>query len=84
MDNNNSKGKFSFAKSDLTKSILLSGVILLILAFMLIRYEGFFEIVSKISRVFRPVLIGGIISFILNKPLNRINSFYQQIGRAHV
>lgn len=81
MDNNNSKGKFSFAKSDLMKSILLSGVILLILAFMLIRYEGFFEIVSKVSRVFRPVLIGGIISFILNKPLNKINSFYQRIAQ---
>ncbi|NLP26519.1 MAG: AI-2E family transporter [Clostridiales bacterium] len=76
---NKSKGKFSFVKSDLAKTIILCGVILLVIAFMLIRYEGFFKIVGKVSRVFRPVLIGGIISFILNNPLNKINVFYQKL-----
>lgn len=76
---NKPKSKFSFVKSDLAKTIILCGVILLVIAFMLIRYEGFFEIVGKVSRVFRPVLIGGIISFILNNPLNKINVFYQKL-----
>lgn len=81
MDNNNPKGKFNFVRNDMTKIIIFSGTILLIIAFMLIRYEGFIKILAKVSRVFRPVFIGGIISFILNNPLHKINAFYQKIAQ---
>ena len=53
MDNNNPKGKFNFVRNDMTKIIIFSGTILLIIVHA-IRYEGFIKI---LSRVFRPVLL---------------------------
>lgn len=79
--NDTGKGKFSFLKSNLTKSIIFSGIIIIIFAFLFIRYEGFFDMLGKVTRIFRPIIIGAVISFILNRPLNRINYAYQKLAR---
>lgn len=71
--------KFSFKNNRLAKTIVISGSILIIVAFVILRYEGFFGMVSTILRVFRPVIIGCIIAFTLNRPLNFFHIQYRRL-----
>ncbi|MGN0590780.1 AI-2E family transporter [Ruminococcus sp.] len=67
---NSSKGRFSFVHSRLVKSLIFSGAVLLILAFILLRYEGFFAALSTLFQVLRPPIIGVVLAFILNTPFS--------------
>lgn len=71
--------KFSFKKSRLAKTIVFSGTALIIVAFVILRYEGFFAAVSKILNIFRPVIIGCVIAFALNRPINFFHSKYRKL-----
>lgn len=53
---------------------------LILFAFLLWNYKITFEIISKLFAVIRPIIIGGAIAFILNKPMNRIYKIYDWIG----
>ncbi|MGN1480545.1 AI-2E family transporter [Porcipelethomonas sp.] len=74
--------KFSFKNNRLAKTIVCSGLILIVSAFIIIRYEGFFSAVSKVLNIFRPVIIGGVIAFALNRPMNFFHVKYRQIFAA--
>ncbi len=62
--------KFSLKNNRLAKTIVFSGSILIIVAFIILRYEGFLEMLSTIFSILRPIIIGCIIAFALNRPLN--------------
>lgn len=62
------KGRFSFVHSRMVKSLIFSGSVLLIFAFVLLRYEGFFAGISALFKVLRPPIIGVVLAFILNSP----------------
>lgn len=71
--------KFSFKNNRLAKTIVFSGIILIVAAFVIIRYEGFFSIVSTVMNILRPVIIGCVIAFALNRPLNFFHVRYRQL-----
>lgn len=71
--------KFSFKNNRLAKTIVISGSVLIIVAFMILRYEGFFAIMSKVTNIFRPIIIGGVIAFALNRPINFFHSKYRAL-----
>ena len=71
--------KFSLKNNRLAKTIIISGTILIVVAFVILRYEGFFDMVSFIVGIFRPIIIGGIIAFILNKPMNFFHAKYRRL-----
>ena len=53
---------------------------LILFAFLLWNYKITFEIIGKLFAVIRPIIIGGAIAFILNKPMNRIYKIYECIA----
>lgn len=62
--------KFSFKNNRLAKTIVFSGSVLIIVAFVILRYEGFLAAVSMLMSILRPVIIGCVIAFALNRPIN--------------
>lgn len=73
------KNKFSFKNNRLAKTIVISGSILIIVAFVILRYEGFFGMLSGILSVFRPIIIGCVIAFTLNRPMNFFHIQYRKL-----
>lgn len=71
--------KFSFKNNRLAKTIVFSGIVLIIVAFIIMRYEGFFAVVSAIMNIFRPITIGCVIAFALNRPLNFFHVRYRRL-----
>lgn len=64
---------------ELFKTIVTSGTVLLIVAFIILRYEGFFAALSLVIHTLRPILLGIAIAFIVNKPLYKIDRLYKRI-----
>ncbi len=73
------KNKFSFKNNRLAKTIVISGSILIVVAFVILRYEGFFGMLSTILSVFRPIIIGCVIAFALNRPMNFFHIKYRKL-----
>ncbi len=71
--------KFSFKNNRLAKTIVISGCILIVVAFIILRYEGFFAMLSAILTILRPVIIGCVIAFALNRPLNFFHVRYRKL-----
>lgn len=71
--------KFSFKNNRLAKTIVFSGAILIVVAFVILRYEGFIAAISKILNIFRPIIIGGVIAFALNRPVNFFHAKYRAL-----
>lgn len=71
--------KFSFKNNRLAKTIIYSGAVLIFIAFVLLRYEGFFGILSKFGHIMRPIIIGGVIAFALNRPVNFFHGKYRTL-----
>lgn len=69
--------KFSFKNNRLAKTIVFSGSVLIIVAFVILRYDGFLAAVSKVLNIFRPIIIGGVIAFALNRPVNFFHTKYR-------
>lgn len=74
--------KFSLKNNRLAKTIIVSGLILIAALFVILRYEGFFAVISKGLSIFRPVIIGGVIAFALNRPLNFVYAKYRKLFGA--
>lgn len=71
--------KFSFKNNRLAKTIVFSGSVLIIVAFVILRYEGFLAAISKVLNIFRPIIIGGVIAFALNRPVNFFHAKYRAL-----
>lgn len=62
---------------EIFKTVVASGIVLLICAFIILRYEGFFYVINLLVRTLRPVISGLAAAFIINRPLGKIDSFYK-------
>ena len=69
--------KFSIKNNRLAKTIIISGSVLIVVAFVILRYDGFLKMLSGIFGIIRPVIIGGVIAFALNRPLNYFHYKYR-------
>lgn len=58
-------------------TIVSSGILLIIAAFIILRYEGFFTMLRYLFRTLRPVISGLVTAFILNKPLDKTDRFFK-------
>ncbi len=54
--------------------IIVSGTVLLLLAFVILRYEGFFAMLRYLLKTVRPLLLGVLFASILNRPFRRIET----------
>lgn len=68
MNSDKNNNRFDFIGSTLVKSIIFSGGVLIVLAFIILRYEGFFAMCHAVGSVFRPIAIGILLAFLLNRP----------------
>ncbi len=71
--------KFSLKNNRLAKTIVISGTILIVVAFVILRYEGFLGLLSTVLSILRPVIIGCVIAFALNRPLNFFHAKYRKL-----
>lgn len=62
-------------------TIIFSGVILLLVAFVFMRYEIVFSAVSKLLNVLRPITIGLCIALVLYRPCQMFESYFKQAQR---
>lgn len=74
------KQRFPILKNAYFRLIVSSGTALLLVAFVILRYEGFFAAVRAVFRVLRPLLLGILFALVLNRPCSR---FEQDIARRH-
>ena len=63
---------FSTIRSPAFRLIVLSGAALLLLAFVILRYEGFFAAVCYVLRAFRPLLLGLLFAAMLRPSYARL------------
>ncbi len=63
--------RFSILKNTLFQLIMCSGTALLLIAFMILRYEGFFAAVRTVLRTLRPLMLGGLFALVLYRPCVR-------------
>jgi len=63
---------------EIFKTVTASGIVLIVAAFIILRYEGFFAVIGFIMNVLRPVIMGIIIAFVINRPLYRIDMLYKK------
>ena len=75
------KQRFPILKNAYFRLIVGSGTVLLLVAFVILRYEGFFAAVRAIFRTLRPLLLGILFALVLNRPCSR---FEQDIVRHSV
>ncbi|MBE6854769.1 MAG: AI-2E family transporter [Ruminococcus sp.] len=68
MNSDKNNNRFDFINSTLVKSMIFSGGVLIVLAFIILRYEGFFAVCDAVGDVFRPIAIGILLAFLLNRP----------------
>ncbi len=65
----------------LFKTIVAAGSTLIIVAFIILRYEGFFDVINFVFNVARPIILGVAIAFILNRPLYKIDNWFKESYR---
>jgi predicted PurR-regulated permease PerM len=75
MDN---KDKHAYRRTDLTKTIIFCGVVLILFIVALLYFPVILVFLKKVLNIIRPVLIGGIIALILNSPVNKLTVTYQK------
>ncbi|MBQ8434471.1 MAG: AI-2E family transporter [Oscillospiraceae bacterium] len=71
--------KFSLKNNRLAKTIIVSGTVLIIVAFIILRYEGFIGLLSAVLAILRPIIIGCVIAFVLNRPMNFFHARYRTL-----
>ena len=74
------KGRFSFIHSRLVKSLIFSGGVLLVFAFILLRYEGFFAGISALFKILRPPIIGVVLAIAAGAALIFILELGDELG----
>lgn len=68
-------------REPLFQIIVAAGTVLLLAAFVILRYEGFFAAVCKVLRVLRPLLIGVLIATLLNPAFMRLHADIRAFAR---
>ena len=63
------------------RTIIFSGVVLLLVAFLLMRLETVSTWIGAIVSTLRPVIIGAVITLILHTPVRRLEGFFQKITK---
>ena len=80
------KRRLNILREPLFQVIVAAGTVLLLVAFVILRYEGFFAVIGKILRVLRPLLIGVLIATLLNPAFMRLQAdirrFAQKRGKS--
>jgi len=66
--------RFRILRSPLFQTIVAAGTVLLLIAFVILRYEGFLAAVCKLLRVLRPLLIGVLFATLLNPSFMRLQA----------
>lgn len=61
--------------------IILGGGALLLLAFVILRYEGFFAMLRYLLDTLRPLLLGVLFASILNRPFRRFEAALLKLNR---
>lgn len=69
-----------FLEDRLLHTIVLGGCILLLLAFVILRYEGFFAMLRYLLRTVRPLLLGVLFASVLNRPFCRLEADVKKLG----
>lgn len=54
--------------------IVVGGGVLLLLAFVILRYEGFFAMLRYLLKTMRPLLLGVLFASVLNRPFRRVET----------
>ncbi len=67
----------------LFRTIVASGSALIVVAFIILRYEGFFEVINFVLKTVRPIILGIVIAFILNRPLSKIDEKFKDVRRKN-
>lgn len=70
--------KWDFVNKQWAATIIFSGVILLLVAFLFIKHEIFTGLLSYVFDVLRPITIGLIIAFVLYRPTCRFDKLFQK------
>lgn len=60
--------------------IVVGGGILLLLAFVILRYEGFFAMLRYLLGTIRPLLLGILFASVLNRPFRRFESDFRRLA----
>jgi len=64
------------------RTIIFSGVVLLLVALLLMRLETVSTWIGAIVSTLRPVIIGAVITLILHTPVRRLEGFFQKITKG--
>ncbi len=64
------------------RTIIFSGVVLLLVAFLLMRLETVSTWIGAILSTLRPVIIGAVITLVLHTPVRRLEGFFQNITKG--
>jgi predicted PurR-regulated permease PerM len=70
--------KWDWVNKQWAATIIFSGVVLLLIAFLFIRYELFTNLLSYLMDVLRPILIGLLIAFLLYRPTCRLEQLFEK------
>lgn len=73
--------KWDFVNKQWAATIIFSGVVLLLVAFLFIRHEIFTGLLSYCFDVIRPITIGLIIAFLLYRPTCQIDRVLQKVQK---
>ena len=66
-------------KNRFARMIIFCGVVLIAVTFIILRYEGFLEMIGTLIKIMRPVIIGGVLAFALNRPMNFFHIQYKRL-----
>lgn len=70
-----------FLEDRLLHTIVLGGGILLLLAFVILRYEGFFAMLRYLLGTIRPLLLGILFASVLNRPFRRFETDFLRLAK---
>ena len=76
------KRKRNSINTPFARTIIFSGVILLLVAFLLMRLETVSTWIGTILSTLRPVIIGAVITFVLHTPVRRLEGFLKNITKG--
>lgn len=73
--------KWDFVNKQWAATIIFSGVVLLLVAFLFIKHEIFTGLLYYVFDVLRPITIGLVIAFILYRPTCQIDKLFQRVRK---
>ena len=76
------KRKRNSINTPFARTIIFSGVILLLVAFLLMRLETVSTWIGTILSTLRPVIIGAVITLVLHTPVRRLEGFLKNITKG--